>query len=155
MRARTTTALFCVLLFAVPLLAHDPAQPSVEPVGVLHLQGEQIDVYSFSWGVTQTFDSSAGAGSGAGKVQFQDFHFTKKTDKSSVVLFQACATGKHFPTATITVRKAGGGQQEYMVIKFTDLLVSSYQSGGTSGDAIPTESISLNYAKIEFVVPGR
>lgn len=31
----------------------------------------------------------------------------------------------------------------------TDLLISSYQSGGSSGQ-VPTDSFSLNSAKIEF-----
>jgi type VI protein secretion system component Hcp len=39
-----------------------------------------------------------------GKVSMQEFHFTSKNDKSSPNLMGACATGKHFPTATITVR---------------------------------------------------
>lgn len=39
-----------------------------------------------------------------GKVSMQEFHFTSKGDKSSPNLMGPCATGKHFPTATITVR---------------------------------------------------
>ena len=154
MRSRTFL-LFSLLFLAFPLLGGDPQSQAVaEPIGVLHLDGEQIEVHSWSVGVTQTLGSATGGGMSVGKVQLQDFHFTKTTDKSSAKLFQACATGQHFPTATFSARKKGQGQQEYMVVKFTDLLVTSYQTGG-SGDALPTESISLNYAKIEFVVPGR
>jgi type VI secretion system secreted protein Hcp len=33
----------------------------------------------------------------------------------------------------------------------SDLLVASFQTGGSShGDVVPTEQISLNFAKIEF-----
>jgi type VI secretion system secreted protein Hcp len=36
-----------------------------------------------------------------------------------------------------------------MKFTFSDLLVSSYQTGGSGGDVVPMEQISLNYAKIE------
>jgi type VI secretion system secreted protein Hcp len=62
----------------------------------------------------------------------------------------ACATGDHIASATLVCRKAGGGQQEYLTIKFTDLLISSYQTGGSAGDVVPVDQISFNYTKIEF-----
>ena len=47
--------------------------------------------------------------------------------------------------------KAGGKQEEYLKVTFTDLLVSSYQTGGSAhGDVVPTDQISLNYSKIEW-----
>jgi type VI secretion system secreted protein Hcp len=152
MRVRILVSLSMILL-ALPLLASDPqARTLTEPIGVLHLDGSPLEVFSWSWGATQIFDRTGGGG-GAGKVELQDFHFSKKVDKSSPALFQACASGRHFPTATFIARKSGKGQQELMVVKFTDLLVSSYQTGGSSGDAMPTESISLNYASVEIEVP--
>jgi type VI secretion system secreted protein Hcp len=109
----------------------------------------EIDVESFSWGATQTGASSArGAGAGAGKVSMQDFHFVMKVNKSSPILMLSCATGKHIKAATLTCRKAGGDQQEYMKVVMSDLLVSSYQTGGAG--EIPTDQISLNFGKIEF-----
>jgi len=109
----------------------------------------EIDVESFSWGATQTGASSArGAGAGAGKVSMQDFHFVMKVNKASPILMLSCATGKHIKAATLTCRKAGGDQQEYMKVVMSDLLVSSYQTGGAG--EIPTDQISLNFGKIEF-----
>lgn len=152
MRARTLVSVL-VLLLAFPLLAADPpSRVTADPVGVLHFEGEQIEVYSWSWGATQSADATGGGG-GAGKVELHDFTFTKKVDKASPRLFLACATGKHFPEATLIVRKAGKGQQEYLVVKFSDLLVSSYQTGGSSGDAAPMESISFRYSSVDLQVP--
>lgn len=151
---RVSRLVLCsVLLLAFPLLAHDPqGKVLAEPIGVLNLEAQPIEILSYSWGVTQSADTSTGSGGGAGKVQMQDLHFTKTVDKSSPSLFQARATGKHFPTATLTVRKAGKGQQEYMVITMNDLIVTSYQTGGSSGDSVPTESISFNFASIAIEV---
>src|SRR5690348_9578917 len=111
----------------------------------------EIDVQSWSWGETNMGTSAAGGGSGAGKVHMQDFHFTMHVNKSAPKLLLACASGQHIPKATLTCRKAGTDQQEFLVINFTDLLVSSYQTGGSSGgEVIPVDQISLNYSKIEY-----
>jgi type VI secretion system secreted protein Hcp len=62
----------------------------------------------------------------------------------------ACANGEHIKKAVLTCRKAGKEQQEYLKVTFSDILVSSYQSGGNGGDPLPLEQISLNFAKVEF-----
>jgi type VI secretion system secreted protein Hcp len=152
----------------------------------------EIDISSFSWGMQQTGVQATGGGGGAGKVHVHDIEFIKKTDSSSPLLMLNCASGAHIKEANFVVRKAGGEQLEYMKIKLTDVLVSSYKpagntvnwgdgsyewikagataaddweatSGGTTaaddwtlstalagGDAIPMESFSLNFAKVEF-----
>lgn len=115
-----------------------------------HKHKGEIEIESWSWGETQSGTHERGGGGGAGKVQMQDFHFVMKVNKASPKLLQMCATGEHIKEATMTCRKAGKEQQEFLKYKFTDLLVSSYQTGGSAGsDVIPTDQISLNFAKIE------
>ncbi len=111
----------------------------------------EIDVESWSWGETNSGSHVGGGGGGAGKVSMQDFHFVMKTNKASPEIFLACANGKHISDALLVCRKAGGKQEEYLKIKFSDLLVSSYQIGGSGGsDILPMDQVSLNFAKIEF-----
>lgn len=111
----------------------------------------EIDVLSWSWGETQSGTMAGGGGGGAGKVAMQDFHFVMKVNKASPKLLQACACGEHIKKAVLICRKAGKDQQEYLKITLSDLIVSSYQTGGSSGsDILPTDQISLNYSKIEF-----
>jgi len=130
----------------------------------------EIDIQSFSWGLSQTGISATGGGGGAGKVKVHDISFRKRTDASSPLLFLNCANGAHIKEANFVVRKAGGEQLEYLKIKLTDVLVSSYKPHGsqnaaddwearaTPGDGsvapapseIPTDEFSLNFAKIEF-----
>jgi len=71
-------------------------------------------------------------------------------NKASPKLMLACATGEHIKKGKLTARKAGKDQQEYFVIDMSDVLVSSYQTGGSEGQNLPTEQISLNFSKIEF-----
>src|SRR5688572_17650408 len=111
---------------------------------------DEIDVESWSWGETNAAPAPARSGGGAGKVQMQDFHFVMRLNKASPELAKACATGEHIKEAILTARKAGKEQQEYLTFKFYDILVSSYQTGGSEGSDVPTDSVSLNYAKIEF-----
>jgi type VI secretion system secreted protein Hcp len=110
----------------------------------------EIEVLSFSFGETQSGGSGpGGGGGGAGKVQMSDFSFTARTSKASPQLFLHCAQGKHIKQALLTVRKAGGSQQEYLKIKLNDVLVSSYALGGAD-DAVPDDSFSLRFAKISY-----
>ena len=109
----------------------------------------EIEIQSFSFGATQTGSFAAGGGGGAGKVSMQDFHFTVPVNKASPKLMLACASGQHIKKAVLTVRKAGKEQQEYLKYTFSDILVSSYQTGGGGGDVMPVDQISLNFAKIE------
>ena len=111
----------------------------------------EIEIQSFSFGATQTGSFAAGGGGGAGKVHMQDFHFTVPVNKASPKLMLACASGQHIKKAVLTVRKAGKEQQEYLKYTFSDILVSSYQTGGGGGDVLPVDQISLNFAKIEFI----
>ncbi|HVF91158.1 MAG TPA: type VI secretion system tube protein Hcp [Blastocatellia bacterium] len=111
----------------------------------------EIDVDSWSWGETQNGTMAFGGGGGAGKVQMQDFHFVMKVNKATPKLIIACATGEHIKKAVLTCRKAGKDQQEFLKYTFSDVLVSSYQTGGAaSGSIIPTDQIALNYAKMEI-----
>jgi type VI secretion system secreted protein Hcp len=105
----------------------------------------EIVLDSFSLGETNSGGSATGGG-GSGKVSFQDFHFTAKFTKASPKLMLACATGVHIPRATMTGRKAGGF--EFLFVKMSDVLVSSFQTG-ESGGTVPEDAVSLAFAKIE------
>jgi type VI secretion system secreted protein Hcp len=116
-----------------------------------HKHKNEIQLESWSWGEQQTGTHHAGGGGGAGKVSMQDFHFVKKIDKASPKLFLACAEGEHIKKAVLTCRKAGKEQQEFLKVTLSDVLVSSYQTGGSGhSDIVPTDQISLNFAKIEW-----
>ena len=111
----------------------------------------EIDVDSWSFGASNAGSFSSGGGGGSGKVVLQDLHFVKKVDKASPKLFTSCCTGEHLKTATLVCRKAGKDQQEFLTIKLSPVIVSSFQSGGSAGsDVIPMDQIALNYGKIEY-----
>ena len=110
---------------------------------------DEVEVLSWSWGVSQTGSMGPGGGGGAGKPSFLDFHFTHHVDKASPALMRACATGEHIKGATITNRKAGKEQQEFLIIKMNDILITSVQPA-LSGGEIVVESVSLKLGKVDL-----
>lgn len=108
----------------------------------------EIDVLAWSWGVSNSGSAHTGGGAGAGKANVQDLSLTKYIDLSSPDLLLACCNGKHFPEATLTVRKAGETPLEYLKIKLTEVLITSVSTGGSGGEDRLTENITLNFAKV-------
>ena len=109
----------------------------------------EIDIMSFSFGMTQQGSHATGGGGGSGKVSFQDLHFVKRVDSSSPLLFLNCANGAHIKEVNLTVRKAGDKPVEYLKITMKDLLISSVSTGGSGGEDRLTESVTLNFAQFK------
>jgi type VI secretion system secreted protein Hcp len=110
----------------------------------------EIQLESWSFGETNAGTAAVGMGMGAGKVQMGDFHFVMRSNKASPKLFLACADGEHIKKCVLTCRKAGKEQQEYLKWTFSDLLVSSYQTGGSaSSDVVPLDQISINFTEAQ------
>ena len=109
---------------------------------------DEIEVLSYSWGVSNAGSMAHGSGGGEGKATFHDLSFVHKIDKSSPVLLQACATGTHIKEATITHRKAGKEQHEYLIVKLNDVIITGVTHGG-SGDG-HSENVSISFAKVDF-----
>jgi type VI secretion system secreted protein Hcp len=112
------------------------------------LHPDEIELDSVAFTVNGGGAGASGGGGGAGKVAVHDISFTHKVDKASPVLFQAAATGKHFQKATISFSKVKKGKEsDYLVIKLTNVDVSSVQQG-VSEKQTPTESVTLNFSKV-------
>ena len=90
-----------------------------------------------------------GGGGGAGKVSFSDLSFAKQLDKSSPKLMEACCSGKHFPSVKLEfVEGQGGAPTTYYKVTLSDCFITSYST--SSGGDRPSESLSLNFTKIEW-----
>lgn len=109
---------------------------------------DEVEMLSWSWGFSNEPGGPAGGGGAAGKASFKDLQFTHVIDRASPQLMTACATGQHLKDATITARKAGKGQQEYLIIKMNDVVITSVALA-SSGEP-PMESVTLQFAKIDL-----
>src|SRR3569832_1186829 len=110
----------------------------------------EIQVLSWSWGMSQSGSTHSATGGGAGKVNVQDLSFMKNNDTTTTNLIKANYNSTHFKSALLTVRKAGGKSAvEYLKIKMQDLIVSNVSTGGSGGGMI-TESVTLNFAMVSL-----
>jgi type VI secretion system secreted protein Hcp len=110
---------------------------------------DEIEVLSYSWGVTNSAKIDSSGGGGAGKATFTDLSFLHSIDKASPNLLKACATGTHLKEATITHRKAGKDQQEYLIIKMNDIIITGVALADSSG-AAGSETVSMAFAKVDL-----
>ena len=113
---------------------------------------DSIDVLSWSWGMS-TGTGRVKKGTIAPKC-IQDLQLTKFVDSSTPALIMNGVLGETAKEATLTVRKPGSSskdqQQEYLVIKMENVMVTSYQTGGSSGDNQPlVDTVVLSFSSIQ------
>lgn len=111
-----------------------------------------IEILSYSHGVSQTGSGSRSTGGAAtsGRTDHQDFSIVKALDKASPELNLYCCNGKHIKKMTLELCRATGDKQPYMKYMFEDIIVTSVSIGG-GGGGIPTESVTFNYGRLDWV----
>ena len=112
---------------------------------------KQIEIESFSWGVTQT--STGAGGARAGKSCPSDMSLSKHVDKATPPLIGRAAGGTVTPTAILIGLRPGGptAPQVYLKVEMKEVLVSSYQSSGSSGGgAMDAFSLKFGSATITY-----
>jgi type VI secretion system secreted protein Hcp len=110
---------------------------------------DEIEILSYSWGVISSGSAATSSGAGTGKATFHDLVVVHNIDKASPDLMRACATGTHLKDATITHRKAGKGQQEFLVVKMNDVIITGVTHGNATGQQ-SSETVSLAFAKVDL-----
>jgi type VI secretion system secreted protein Hcp len=112
--------------------------------------GGEIDVLSWSWGASQTGTFQMGGGGGTAKVTVSDLTVTKYVDKATPVLYKFCCKGSNAKVATLTMRKAGGSQLEYLKVTMEDTIISSIKTSSPAGAERVTEDVTLNFARVRL-----
>ncbi|HTO47440.1 MAG TPA: type VI secretion system tube protein Hcp [Burkholderiales bacterium] len=153
-----------------PLLAGMVAAGAVAPVAApaaedlfLKIEGivgestdakhaKEIVLLSYTQSFMNPVSTTSGGGGGTGKVNCGDVKVTKLVDRASPFLIAGVATGKAYPTALITFRKAGKTQIEYYKVTLSEVFLDAI----TQTDASPTdattilEQLSMSAAKFQF-----
>jgi type VI secretion system secreted protein Hcp len=107
----------------------------------------EIEVVSWSFGASSSA-SSTSAGAGAVKAKAKTLSFASKISKASPYLHQYVYSGKNIANATLTAR--GNGGFDYLKIKLSNVLISSYDAETPEDDlSRPMETVELKYDKIE------
>ncbi len=156
---KTHTFRFVAALFAL-MLAASLQSVQAQTSYTLIVEGIQGDGTSsdatllatgWSFGASNAGSGTGGGGGGAGRASFEELVVNKTVDAASPLLMKACASGQHIPTAVLKGTRKGA-KQEYLLIKMSNVVISSVNVGGISGKPAPTESVSFTFSKIEYFV---
>jgi len=120
-----------------------------ESVNEEHMR--EIDVLGWGWQLSQSGTTHTGSGGGAGVSEIGDISIIKNSDAASPALYLTVMKGELIPEAILTLERAGqDGRIPYLTITMTDVMVTSARPGGSAGDTIPVEQITLNFARVKI-----
>lgn len=115
---------------------------------------EQIQALAWNWGMAQSAGIESGGTRTRSAVSIQELTFTHYLDSATPALMQACATGKFFPRAFLSLRRPGASGQAYLVIELGDVVVANVATGGGAAGDRPVEEVSLNFSKVRMAYRG-
>ncbi len=110
------------------------------------------DILSFSWGLHKAGAGATGQTRRRGVVTVEDVVCTKEYDKSSPKLAESICSGKVFPKVEIhdTTTYGEGNRATFLKYELKNVMVSSHNvSAAGGGDAVPTETMSLNFEEVK------
>ena len=110
------------------------------------------DILSFSWGLHKAGAGATGQTRRRGVATVEDVVCTKEYDKSSPKLAEAVCLGKIFPKVEIhdTTTYGDGNRAVFLKYELKNVMVSSHNvSAAGGGDAVPTETMSLNFEEVK------
>lgn len=122
----------------------ESSQPSVSELTLRKAGGGTVAAKSAKSGATSQSAQAPrdmATGQASGKRMHKPLVIMKEVDVASPKLFQACASGKHFPSAIVET----GGKQ----YKLYNVVIASVQK--SSGGDRPMETVTLNFTKVEMV----
>lgn len=110
------------------------------------------DLLSFSWGLNKAGAGATGQTRRRGVVTVQDVVASKEYDKASPKLAESVCTGKVFPKVEIhdTTTYGEGNRAVFLKYELKNVMVSSFHvNAAGGGDAVPVETISLNFEEVK------
>lgn len=109
-----------------------------------------IDIDSFAWGLTNAGAPGGGGGGGSSRAVFSDFSWTQAIDKSTVPLFVAVASGRHFREVTFEAVRAGEDRRSFFQIVFDEAVPTSLQLTGASGGIGASASLAASRITMRY-----
>lgn len=106
-----------------------------------------IDIDNYSFGGSNASTQYSGGGAGAGKVVFQDFHFSAKAGIEMPVMLMFMCSGKHIPKVQLHQQKAGGTKMVFLDVELNECFITSVVMSDSAGGDEPRVQYSLNFTK--------
>ncbi|MEX6690784.1 type VI secretion system tube protein Hcp [Danxiaibacter flavus] len=110
-----------------------------------------IEILTYSWGIREELlATNTGGTAVAGKAVFSDVALTKILDSSSIPIRIHCASAKRIPNAILDIVLYGNYPEPLYQVKLYDVIITGVGSSANEGVEKPRETLSLNYARIEW-----
>jgi type VI secretion system secreted protein Hcp len=136
---------------------------SDNPLGSDIQAGNIFEIDDFSFDIEQVLNiGSQSSGAGAGKVTFNPFQITRKSDRASPTLFAMCCAGTHFSKVSLYLRRAGGGGASltatagsmttgttFLRFDFALVAVKTISWSGSDGDEACKEEVTFEYGALQ------
>jgi type VI secretion system secreted protein Hcp len=112
-------------------------------------QGE-IEVLSWSWGLANSGSTGSG-GASVGKAKPTDFRFVHHYDKASPLLARAAIGGRAFKQVSMTARKAGTGQKDFMKVTMKEVFITSLSDNGNQDSGVGEEiAVQPRHIEVQY-----
>jgi type VI secretion system secreted protein Hcp len=103
-----------------------------------------IKLGAFAWGAENMATvGSASGGASAGRAKFNELTIEKTVDATSPMFFQRMASGQHFKSLELVVRKEG--QPSHLRYMFQTVFVTKTDVAGGSGEENTKETITFAF----------
>jgi type VI secretion system secreted protein Hcp len=132
---------------------------SDSPLGSDIKTGNIFEIDDFSFDIEQVLNiGSQSSGAGAGKVTFNPFQVTRKTDRASPTFYTMCCAGQHFKIVSLYLRRAGGGTASpgnmtsgttFLRFDFALVAVKTISWSGSDGDEACKEEVTFEYGALQ------
>ena len=131
------------------------------PLGTDIQQGNVFEIDDFSFDIEQVLNiGSQSSGIGSGKVTFNPFSITRKSDRASPLLYTMCCTGEHFQQVSLYLRRAGGqgglagassaaSGMTFLRFDFALVGVKTIEWSGADGDEACKEAVTFEYGALQ------
>ena len=107
-----------------------------------------IEIHSFEFSMAVP-GSASGTSRRRGDVVANDIFITKSVDKSTPKLMEALTRNTVIGEVIIEVVRPTGNKETFYRYELTNVLVTSYQSGGEESGIKPGDVLSLNFEEIK------
>lgn len=112
---------------------------------------DEIEVLSYTFGVSNSAGALSTGGAGAGRAAFTDLTVSARQSKATLALLDHVCTGLTVPQGVLSARRATGSTvpQDYYTVTLTNCVVTSVNESAGGDDAVNT-SFSLAFAKVQW-----
>jgi type VI secretion system secreted protein Hcp len=107
---------------------------------------DDIELTGWQWGLNAS--SAIGSTQATGRRSYTALTVYKRIDAATTPLMSALATNDAVKEARLTMRRAGGAQEDFFIVTLKDARITSVQHVGEA-DGGTRETVAIAFAKVE------